>query len=60
MHMKYEHVHKLNAIWQTGSERIQFAIPSISLLYGKQFACNIQISGTFVYHPVNAIQADWW
>jgi hypothetical protein len=47
-HTSTEH----NATWQTGSQRVQLAIPRGPQLYYKRFSCGIQISGTFGLHHV--------
>jgi hypothetical protein len=41
-----------NATWQTGSRRVQLAIPRGPQLYYKRFSRGIQISGTFGLHHV--------
>jgi hypothetical protein len=41
-----------NATWQTGSQRVQLAIPRGPQLYYKRFSRGIQISGTFGLHHV--------
>jgi hypothetical protein len=41
-----------NATWQTGSQRVQLAIPRGPQLYYKRFSGGIQISGTFGLHHV--------
>jgi hypothetical protein len=43
-----------NATWQTGSQRVQLAIPRGPQLYYKLFSRGIQISGTFGLHHVCA------
>jgi hypothetical protein len=41
-----------NATWQTGSQRVQLAIPRGPQPYYKRFSRGIQISGTFGLHHV--------
>jgi hypothetical protein len=46
-----------NATWQTGSQRVQLAMPRGPQLYYKRFSRGIQISGTFGLHHVRLCEA---
>jgi hypothetical protein len=54
-HMSTQH----NNAWQTGSQRVQLAIPSGAQLYYKWFSHSIQILGIFGLHHVFAVALMW-